>query len=190
MIGTTSPGTTLVLIDAILLLLSFPFIVCDFYYANNDYSCVWAPIQSYKINFPLQRWLRVDGAMMLAFLVVMLIIAITICVSPACDWMYPVHAIVGGILAVFRFAWLIVGAVLYWGYLNKAGLCASNIRGYMFANLIIGFLFLALFFVAAFMYPCAPAGGMVAGPLGSGTNVALPVPVQTPSYRGTSAAVF
>ena len=115
--------------------------------------------------------------------------------SPGCDWMYPVHAVLGGILALFRFAWLIIGAVLYWGYLNKRHLCASNIRGYMFANLIIGFLLLALFFIAAFMYPCAPTGvGMspIGGGFGSGTvnNIAMPVPVQTPSYRGTSAAVF
>ena len=44
MIGTTNPAYTLAIIDAVLLVISLPFIVCDFYYANNDYSCVWAPI--------------------------------------------------------------------------------------------------------------------------------------------------
>lgn len=183
MIGPNPTGaaTTLVIVDLVLFLLSFPFIVCDFYYANRDYSCVWAPIERFNIKVPLQRWMRVDGAMMLVFIIIMLIISITICMSPGCDWMYPVHAVIGGILAIFRFCWLIVGAVLFWGYLNKYHYCASNVRGFMFANLIIGFLLLPLFFIAAFMYPCAPVPAM---------NTAVPIPVAAPTYRGTSTALY
>ena len=99
-----------------------------------------------------------DGATLLAFLLIMIIIGITICVTPGCEWLYSVHAIIGGIHAFFRFAWLIVGAVLFWGYLSKKSICSPNIRSYMFANLIIGFIFLGLFFIAAFMYPYAPDG--------------------------------
>ena len=74
-----------------------------------------------------------------------------------------------------------MGAVLYWGYLNKYHLCASNIRGYMFANLILGFMLLPLMFMAAFMFPCPPT---------LETNTAMPVPVSTPTYRGTSVAIY
>jgi hypothetical protein len=80
--------------------------------------------------------------------------------------LYIVHAVFGGILAVFRFAWLIVGAVLFWGYLTKnGGLCASNVRGYMYANLIIAFILLPLFFVAAFLYTSGPGGRLSSPPM-------------------------
>lgn len=182
MIGQQNPASQLVILDLILLLIAFPFIVCDFYYANKDYSCAWIDIRPhYSINFPLKTWLRTDGAMMITFIIIMIIIAVIICVSPDCQWLYPVHAIVGGILAVFRFAWLIVGAVLFWGYLTKnGGLCASNIRGYMFANLILGFLLLPLFFIAAFMYTSSPS-------FAPNTATALP---SVPTFRGANAPIM
>jgi hypothetical protein len=119
--------------------------------------------------------------MMMSIIIVMLIIAIIICVSPGCECLYPVHAILGGILAIFRFAWLIVGAVLYWGYLNKHHYCSNAVRGYMFANLILGFILLPLFFIAAFMYPCAPSPMM---------NAAIAVPTSVPTFRGANAPVY
>lgn len=176
-------ATKLIILDLVLLLSSFPFIVCDFYYADRDYSCIWIPISSYNINFPLQRWLRVDGAMLISFVTVMLIIAIMICLSQGCECLYPVHALIGGIISLFRLAWLIVGAVLFWGYLNKSGgLCAPNIRNYMFANLIIGLVLIPLFLVAACLYPCAPLPMI---------NTPIKVPTtDIPTYRGTTAAVY
>lgn len=183
MIGQTNPAPQLVIIDLILLICAFPFIVCDFYYANKDFSCAWIDIRPhYNINFPLKTWLRTDGAMMLTFIVIMLIIALIICTSPGCECLYPVHAIFGAIISIFRFAWLIVGAVLFWGYLTKnGGLCAPNIRGYMFANLIIGFLLLPLFFVAAFLYTSVPSFV---------PNAALAVPTSVPTFRGANAPIM
>lgn len=88
----------------------------------------------------------------------------------------------GGILAIFRFAWLIVGAVLFWGYLIKnGGLCAPNIRGYMFANLILGFLLLPLFFIAAFMYTSSPSFA---------PNTAMAIPTSVPTFRGANAPIM
>ena len=82
--SASASATTLVILDVVLFLCMFPFEVCDFYYANRDYSCVWIPIANYNIKFPLKTWLRTDGAMMLTFILIMLIIAIAICASPGC----------------------------------------------------------------------------------------------------------
>ena len=42
--------------------------------------------------------------------------------------------------SLFNLGWLIAGAVMFWGNLNDTGLCDSQLTGYMFAVLILGFL--------------------------------------------------
>lgn len=44
------------------------------------------------------------------------------------------------VLNLFRFIWLIVGAIMFWGYLTPKNYCGSPVNGYMWANLIIGFI--------------------------------------------------
>lgn len=41
---------------------------------------------------------------------------------------------------LFSLAWLVVGAVMFWGNIYSGGNCSESITIYMFANLILGFL--------------------------------------------------
>jgi FtsH-binding integral membrane protein len=42
------------------------------------------------------------------------------------------------VYSLFSFAWLIVGCVMFWRYLDPSGNCNSNVSNYMWARLIIG----------------------------------------------------
>ena len=41
---------------------------------------------------------------------------------------------------LFNFSWLVVGAVMFWGYITNLRLCETSIQVYMYILLIINFL--------------------------------------------------
>ena len=116
-----------------------PFIVCDLYFSyNNTSPCLDQAITNYSIGFTLRTWLMVEGWGNLVVVILFLIAALASCVS----------ADLGGMLLIciiclllfysaFRFAWIIIGAVMFWGELLPGGQCDQTISDYMWALLII-----------------------------------------------------
>lgn len=190
-------------VDLFLFLAAIPFGVCDLYYSYRDYSCVWIDITNYKIRFPLQIWLRVDGGVLLGMAALILLFALILCCNPTgCEGLFWFHNVLTFVFALFRLAWLIIGSLMFWGYLNKFPLCDTGISRYMWANLIIGFVLSVLYFFLPCLCGCLgkPVGGIVqeramagyglgggygnpAG-YGTGTNLAFgALPPVTPSLR-------
>ena len=56
----------------------------------------------------------------------------------------------------WRLAWLIVGSVLFWRHIRPSGLCGGAINGYMWANLIIGFVHLIAITIFLIVYRPEP----------------------------------
>ncbi len=114
------------------LMLITPFIICDLYFAYNDISCQH---DSNPIGFNLSTWLAVSGWSMVGFLGLFGILLI--CVGCKPKGSIPV-VILQYAYSLFAFAWLIVGCVMFWRYLDPSGNCNSNVSNYMWARLIIG----------------------------------------------------
>ena len=123
---------------AILLCVNAPFIICDFIFAYRG-NCVDDPVSG--IPFTLSLWLQVEGATRAAIVALFFIVALLSCCSLAWALKLLMCAFCTLIVySLFAFAWLIIGAVMFWGHLNNEGNCSGQVRGYMWALLIIGFL--------------------------------------------------
>ena len=200
--GYSSPSYAGTLVaDLILFLVAVPFGVCDLYYSYRDFTCVYAPITNYSIRFPLQTWLRVDGGVLLGMSGLILLLGLVLCCNPlGSSGLFWVHNVLGFLLALFRLAWLVIGSVMFWGYLNKYHICGPPVSRYMWVNLIVGF-------VHSFLYFCLPClcgllgrpglgagfGGGISGGISGGMGAGVPMtplPATTPSIRETRYAIY
>lgn len=167
-------------------ILFFPFLVCNLYYAYHDNTCVdIKPVPNTDINMSLAQWLQVDAYILLGFIVFFLLIGITAWAAPEMGCVYGLWEILHSFYALWRMVWLIIGAIIFWKGVNN-GICAGRVRGYMWAMLIIGFVFLFVQLFFAFGYPRPipyPVGAPVVAPISTG------VITPSPMYRPASAII-
>lgn len=155
----------------------FPFLVCDLYYAYNDATCVGMfPVGTDGLRVSFKNWLQVDGYIILGFIVIFLILGVIACCSPQALWVYGLWEGLHMIFILWRLAWLIVGAIMFWHGFAPADVCHVGIARYMWANLIIGFIWLFVELLLAFLYPRSVP---IAAPLPIATAVSTPVITQT-----------
>ena len=182
MIGTASvygpvapnyfPWNTMLLWYAICWFIMFvPFLITDLFYAYRDTSCVNTPASA-SIGLTLSTWLQVDGWIILGFLVIFILLGVLAIPYPAWQCVYVLWENLHVLFILWRMSWLIVGAVLWWRDYNPLNFCQSSVRKYMWANLIIGFVWLFVELVLAFAYvrPIAraipvPVAGTPTGPV-------------------------
>ncbi len=75
----------------------------------------------------------------------LLLAAIVSCISFKAGVGLTVCVIILTILySLFALAWLIVGAILFWGEVNPTGVCTGGVHDYMYALLIISFVGIGL----------------------------------------------
>lgn len=118
----------------VLALLS-PFIICDLYFAFNSISCQH---DLTPVGITLSTWLQVAGFSLIGFIVSFVLMVSTVtCCHYNTDSMV-LFAPFQWAFSLFSFAWLIVGCVLFWRYLDPSGTCERNVSDYMWARLIIG----------------------------------------------------
>ena len=120
----------------LILLTMIPFIVGDLYFAYRDYSCSHLPIENTHIAIDLGAWLKVSGYTNLAY-IILPILSYYLAGVPRLLAGYLIFAV---LYTLFRFAWLIVGSVMFWGYLWKWRMCADSLGTYMWVNLIYGMI--------------------------------------------------
>ena len=82
----------------------------------------------------------VNGYLALAMIATLMLIAIVICCSVKGILLFVGYIFLTFLTSLFSIAWLIVGAIMFWGYLYPKNLCQSSVSGYMFARLILGFI--------------------------------------------------
>lgn len=161
-----------------------PFLVTDLYYAYRDTSCV--DLYSGWIGMTLSAWLQADGWVMLAFLILFITIGALAIPYPEWQCLYVLWENLHVIFILWRLAWLIVGSVMFWGNYNKTPFCATNVSRYMWANLIIGYVWLFVELILAFAY-IRPIPHAVPVPIASPTPVG---PVVMPTTLASSAVLY
>ena len=168
----------------IFFIIFFPFLVCNLYYAYQDPSCVdfRPPPNANDIKMSLAQWLQVDAYIMLGFIVFFFIIGIIAWTSPHLICCYGFWEGLHVFYIIWRMTWLIVGAVIFWKGLNPTGFCDTRVRRYMFAMLIIGFIWLFVELFLAFGYP-RPVRYPVAVPVPLTSTPIIGAPVPTPFVR-------
>ena len=123
---------------AVIACLNTPFIVCDFVFAQRG-NCVDDEVDGF--SFTLGTWLEVEGSCRVAICSLFLLCAICACFNlDTAIKMLVFTFCVLIIYSLFSLAWLIVGAVLFWGNLDKEDTCDGQVTGYMYALLILGFI--------------------------------------------------
>jgi hypothetical protein len=115
-----------------------PFIICDLVFGYNDDSCV--DIYPQNMSFMnMKIYLLVSG-----YLAIGLLACIIINLYFAADDNIGNNIILVAFLSIvlyisqaFFIIWNILGAVIFWGILNKHNYCSKSINTYLFVSLII-----------------------------------------------------
>ena len=118
-----------------------PFVICDLVFGYNDDSCV--DIYPENMSFiNMKIYLLVSG-----YLAIGLLSCIIINLYFASDdnignniILVAFLSIVLYISQVFFIIWNILGAVIFWGTLNKQNYCSKSINTYLFVSLIMKLL--------------------------------------------------
>ena len=119
-----------------------PFVICDLVFAyNNTSQCMDDTLTKVSISFTLRTWLMVEGWVNFGVIAAFLVAALGSIISAEFGGCLLICVICGLIFySIFHLAWLIVGAVMFWGELWPNNSCDGTINGYMWALLIISFI--------------------------------------------------
>lgn len=114
-----------------------PFIICDLVFGYSDDSCV--DIYPENLSFMnMKIYLLVSGYF--AISIITIIIANCFIANGNEGDNIVIIAFLSIILhlsQVFLIIWNILGAVIFWGTLNKRNLCSKSVNSYLFLSLII-----------------------------------------------------
>ena len=119
-------------------LLISPFIICDLVFGYKDDSCV--DIYPENMSFMNMRiYLLVSGYLAIGLLCCIIINLYLISNDNVAENIITV-ALLSTILyvsQVFFIIWNVLGAVIFWGTLNKHNYCSKSINTYLFVSLIM-----------------------------------------------------
>ena len=115
-----------------------PIIICDFYYAINDDSCV--KIYPEGINISMKEYLITCSVMSIVIIIISFIISYTLIHKNSEDQKF--NIIMYGtipifICTIFSISWHIIGAIIFWGTLYPEHSCNKDVSTYLFVTLII-----------------------------------------------------
>ena len=124
-----------------------PFIICDLYFAFTDNSC---SDQQNKIDVTMRAYLFVSGIIGLIFITV---VNFQICLLKLDDnkdkhknmierdesFGANCLKLFGYIYRMFHLAWLMVGCIMFWGYMDISK-CSTAIYSYLLARFIIAII--------------------------------------------------
>jgi hypothetical protein len=112
----------------------FPMIFCDYYFAMNNDSCVKQPLH---ISLTIYDYLIVN-AIFGSIVVVGILFLFMYCDSETADKLKDncLFIILLHLVRLFGISWIVVGAVMYWGEMNRT-LCSQQTNDYLTASLII-----------------------------------------------------
>lgn len=101
-----------------------PFIFYDLYFGINDRVCTTTYISNGKISVTLGGWLLTSGFIYLVLVLLLILASVLIC---RCE-LYRVefsiaYTLIIGIIGLFTLCWLIIGAIMFWGYLYPRKFC-------------------------------------------------------------------
>lgn len=115
------------------------FVIGDLYFAYYDTTCTTSWVVKANVGFGLGTWLKVSGFTSLLFILFPIASCFLMyCIPP----LLIVYMVFAAMYVFFRLIWLVIGGIIYWGYLWGSGTCAPQLSLYMWINLIYGFFVL------------------------------------------------
>lgn len=124
-----------------IIIISIPFIFCDFYYSFAYVSCV--DVSPENLNLNLKMYLLVSVCFNIVWLI---LVALSIYYLPSRDQVLAIRRLTKIVILVASFINLvtftnnIMGSVIFWGSLYTRQLCSRDISTYIFISLIIKFI--------------------------------------------------
>jgi hypothetical protein len=118
-------------ISILIIIMTFPIIIADLYYAYSDTSCIEYYPGELDIN--IRTYLIVSAFVGIANISR---IKFTLCVFGILK-----RSPLDTIINLFELIWNIIAAIIYWGTLYNSNLCSHNIYNYLFITLIIKLVF-------------------------------------------------
>jgi hypothetical protein len=127
-------------ISIIIIIIGFPIIFCDLYYAYNDNSCVKDYPNTLNIN--MKTYLLVNGYYSIATIICIILWISCISFENIDKKVYLIQlpSMIEMFVILFITIWNIIGAVIFWGKLYKEEKCDKNVSTYLFISLIIKLL--------------------------------------------------
>jgi hypothetical protein len=118
----------------LLFIFVFPMIFCDYYFAMNNESCVKQPLH---VSLTIYDYLIVN-AIFGSIVVVGILFLFMYCDSETTDKLKDncLFIILMHLVRLFGISWIVVGAVMYWGEMNRT-LCSQQTNDYLTASLIL-----------------------------------------------------
>ncbi len=114
-----------------LMIITLPFIICDLYFGFSHQPCVNIKFNNFEMNF--KTWLLTCGFMNISYILYLLIAVLQKEIVAEC------MTIMGKILmGLFSVVWTIIGAVLFWRYIEPNNLCDKSLTTYLWVRLIFG----------------------------------------------------
>ena len=124
--------------------LALPFVLCDLYYAYTDATCTALPIPNHPTWPSRGVWLKVDGYLALATIVLHMLLAIVYYCCGTSVFIFICYMILTVALQVLNITWFSIGGFMFWGYLYPNSLCQGSVQGYVFARLVLGFILIVV----------------------------------------------
>ena len=119
----------------ILIVINFPIIFCDLYYAVNDKTCVKQEIEKLALN--MYDYLIVSGLYSLIITVIsILFILFFIDKMKNNEVKTRNFFLFLFIISLFNVIWNIIGSLIFWHYMDNSQ-CSNQVFDYLFASLII-----------------------------------------------------
>lgn len=128
----------IIILHIILTIILLPIIICDFYYALNDESCV--KIYPDGLNITMRDYLITCSIMTIILLIISFLtsyIMLNKNLESEKNYVIICGTIPVFIISIFLISWHIVGATIFWQGLYQQHSCDRDVSTYLFVTLII-----------------------------------------------------
>jgi hypothetical protein len=125
----------------VLVIVCFPLIFCDYYFAMNNTTCMQQPLH---ISLTMYDYLIINATFGCFVLLVIFLIFMTVNFNNYdSDSNLIVFLVVSKyICMLFTIAWAALGGIMYWGEMDKS-LCSNSTNDYLTTMLIIKYISIA-----------------------------------------------
>ena len=126
---------------SILIVINFPIIFCDLYYAINDNTCINQKMEKLAVN--MYDYLIVSGIYSLIITVISILFILFFIHKiknndiTILNYIFMLFLYISGL---FNIIWNIIGSIIFWSYMDN-NQCSNEVFNYLFASLIIKLVF-------------------------------------------------
>jgi hypothetical protein len=120
----------------LLIMFGLPLAIFDLYYGFKNNECVNSYSPDLEIN--METYLKVSGIISISFIALLVVDLLCIINNDNISfWLYIINIIAVSFMQLFTIIWNVLGAVVFWTYVYKEGVCDRSTNTYIFVSLVI-----------------------------------------------------